>query len=395
MSITKKLMSFSLALFIALGVLVCPLFANKSKADTRVAYSGIGVIDDFLNDPRWSEGNEWTSSTTPKLASGGTGCYAYAADYALYCYGKSPTSGEAFYDINEIAVGDIITSGNPNTWSVGHWAIVIHREGDVLTLAEGNAMDQVLIGREYTIISDENRFDGDRSDRCFLTGYHFLESPYGWKDTGDGWVFYDATETRVTGWQSIDGYYYYFDSNGIMQTGWLLYNDNWYYLESSGNMHKGWLYYNGDWYYMNDDGTMATGFIYDGGYKYYLTSSGAMATGWEYIDGLWYYFYSDGSAASGWIYSGGDWYFLYSGGDMLTGWLDVNGYRYFMNAYGAMCKGWIYYDGNWYFFNSSGAMETGWLHSGGEWYYLYSDGTMAADTTIDGYYVDASGAWVA
>ena len=55
MSITKKLMSFSLALFIALGVLVCPLFANKSKADTRVAYSGIGVIDDFLNDPRWSD----------------------------------------------------------------------------------------------------------------------------------------------------------------------------------------------------------------------------------------------------------------------------------------------------------------------------------------------------
>ena len=81
MSITKKLMSFSLALFIALGVLVCPLFANKSKADTRVAYSGIGVIDDFLNDPRWSEGNEWTSSTTPKLASGGTGSYKYAVYY--------------------------------------------------------------------------------------------------------------------------------------------------------------------------------------------------------------------------------------------------------------------------------------------------------------------------
>ena len=157
-----------------------------------------------------------------------------------------------------LVVGDIITSGNPNTWSVGHWAIVIHREGDVLTLAEGNAMDQVLIGREYTIISDENRFDGDRSDRCFLTGYHFLESPYGWKDTGDGWVFYDANETRVTGWQSIDGGYYYFNSAGIMQTGWLLYNDNWYYLASSGNMCTGWIY-DGAWYYLDEEGYMVTG----------------------------------------------------------------------------------------------------------------------------------------
>ena len=58
MTITKKIMSFSLALFLALGVLVSPLFANNTKADTRIAYTGIGVIDDFLNDPRWCEGNE-------------------------------------------------------------------------------------------------------------------------------------------------------------------------------------------------------------------------------------------------------------------------------------------------------------------------------------------------
>ena len=43
MTITKKIVSFSLALFVALGVLASPLFANKSKADTRIAYSGIGT----------------------------------------------------------------------------------------------------------------------------------------------------------------------------------------------------------------------------------------------------------------------------------------------------------------------------------------------------------------
>ena len=50
MSITKKLMSFSLALLMALGVLVSPIFANKSNAATRTEYTGVGVIDDFLND---------------------------------------------------------------------------------------------------------------------------------------------------------------------------------------------------------------------------------------------------------------------------------------------------------------------------------------------------------
>ena len=397
MSITKKLMSFSLALLMALGVLVSPIFANKSNAATRTEYTGVGVIDDFLNDPRWSEGNEWTNSTTSKLASGsGTGCYAYVADYAAYCFNTSPTSGEAFYDINEITVGDVISVGNPTTWSASHWFIVIKREGNVLTIAEGNAMDQVLMSRDFTILADENRFDGDRAERRFLTGYHFLESSYGWKLTGDGWVFYDASDERLTGWQSVDGGYYYFNSAGIMQTGWLYYNDYWYYLESSGNMHTGWIY-DDAWYYLYSDGKMATGFIEDNGYKYYLTSSGAMVTGWRYIDGLWYYFTGSGNAVTGWLYDYdyGEWYFLYSGGDMATGWIEVNNVWYYLNSSGAMETGWVYLDGYWYYFNDSGAMETGWIYTGGYWYYLYSDGKMAADTYVDIYYVDASGAWVA
>ena len=39
-------------------------------------------------------------------------------------------------------------------------------------------------------------------------------------------------------------------------------------------------------------------------------------------------------------------------------------------------------------------MLTGWQQIGGKWYYLQSNGAMAADTWIDNYYVDASGAWV-
>ncbi|MBQ3802861.1 MAG: hypothetical protein II845_04110 [Oscillospiraceae bacterium] len=40
-------------------------------------------------------------------------------------------------------------------------------------------------------------------------------------------------------------------------------------------------------------------------------------------------------------------------------------------------------------------MLTGWQTIDGVWYYFYADGTMAANTTIDGYTIDGSGAWVA
>lgn len=40
-------------------------------------------------------------------------------------------------------------------------------------------------------------------------------------------------------------------------------------------------------------------------------------------------------------------------------------------------------------------METGWIWVNGVCYYLHSDGHMAANETVDGYYLDASGAWVA
>lgn len=397
MSITKKLMSFSLALFFALGVLVSPFFANKSNADTRTAYTGIGVIDDFLNDPRWSEGNEWTNSTTPKLAGGyGTGCYAYVADYAAYCYNARPESGDDFYDINEIRVGDVISVGNPNTWTAAHWFIVIKREGNVLTIAEGNAMDQVLMSRDFTILADENRFDGDRAERRFLTGYHFIESTsYGWKDTREGWVFYNEEDTRITGLQTIDNITYFFGPDGIMKTGWVLDNGNWYYFEDSGRMHTGWVY-DGAWYFINpDNGVMvASNFVVDAGMLYYMYPSGAMSTGWQYLNDKWYYFVGSGNAATGWIYDGA-WYYLNPDYTMATGWVNDNGTMYFMNGSGAMETGWLFIDGYWYYFNNSGAMQTGWIYSGGCWYYLYEDGKMAADTYVDNYYVDASGAWVA
>jgi glucan-binding YG repeat protein len=39
-------------------------------------------------------------------------------------------------------------------------------------------------------------------------------------------------------------------------------------------------------------------------------------------------------------------------------------------------------------------MATGWIIDGGSWYYLNSSGVMLYNTTIDGYKLGTTGAWV-
>lgn len=418
MRLARKSISAAMAFFIAVGIIVSPFFAGKIEAATYKNYTGIEVIDNFLNDYRWCEGNTWTNSTAPKLAAGsGTGCYAYCADYTKYCFDIDyPSHGDSFYDINDCVVGDVITVGNPNTGSIGHWFIVIKRSGKTLTIAEGNAMDQVLMDREFVIDSENNQFIGDRSDRYFLKGYHFISSTKGWQNENGIWYYYDAAGNRVTGWRSINGTWYFFNSDGsmatgwqnidggryylgndgAMRTGWILLDGIWYYLKSSGDAYRGWLYSGGEWYFLGAEGAMYTGFVNDNGIMYYMNSSGAMVTGWKLIDGTWYYFTGSGSMFTGWLYTGGEWYYLNDNGDMALGWRQVNGIWYFLTDSGIMAKGWRLIDGEWYYFDGSGALLTNrWLYSGGEWYYLLDDGKMAYDTTIDGYYVNAGGAWVA
>lgn len=75
-------------------------------------------------------------------------------------------------------------------------------------------------------------------------------------------------------------------------------------------------------------------------------------------------------------------------------WRSASGSWYY-NESGANKTGWQSINGNWYYFDQYGRMKTGWLSDGGNWYYLKSDGTMARNTTVDGYKLNASGAWAA
>ena len=57
-----------------------------------------------------------------------------------------------------------------------------------------------------------------------------------------------------------------------------------------------------------------------------------------------------------------------------------------------MQTGWRKLDGIWYYFLPNGDAQIGWSDINGKRYYFYEDGKMAADTIIDGVYVNQDGA---
>jgi hypothetical protein len=92
----------------------------------------------------------------------------------------------------------------------------------------------------------------------------------------------------------------------------------------------------------------------------------------------------------------GTWSFYdQTGAKVVSKWINVGGAWYYLKADGIMATGWYQDGATWYYLNpSSGAMATGWLNDNGTWYYLAGSGAMLANTTVDGYQLGASGAWI-
>ncbi|MDF2858173.1 MAG: hypothetical protein K0Q87_4024 [Neobacillus sp.] len=211
--------------------------------------------------------------------------------------------------------------------------------------------------------------------------------------------FYDFSfkngEVLKVGWVPEGSEKYYFDISGRMLTGAQMIDGKKYHFKLNGYLSMNWQLIDGKWYMINPDGTYKTGWLLDSGKWYYLNHLGVMQTGWELINGKWYYLnHPNGSMRTGWQLISGKWYFLNKAGDMKTGWFYSGGKWYFLNSNGDMQTGWLYNGGRWYFLKGNGEMQTGWLLNGGKWYYLYSDGSMAKNTTISGYKLNSSGAWI-
>ena len=223
-----------------------------------------------------------------------------------------------------------------------------------------------------------------------------------WVQSGSQWKYqnYDGSYVKNC-WKLIKNLWYHFDANGIMQTGFLTLNGKTYYLQSSGAMKTGWQKISNTWYYFDSSGAMVSnGWRWINSKCYYFDKNGKMAVdtwiGEYYVDasgawvkdkqketdkwiqssGRWWYRHADGSyTRSGWEYIGGKWYYFDQNGWMVTGWQEVKGSWYYMESNGAMVSS------DWKWINS-------------KCYYFDKNGKMAANTWIDGSYVDASGAWV-
>ena len=131
----------------------------------------------------------------------------------------------------------------------------------------------------------------------------------------------------------------------------------------------------------------------DSTYSYVDSNGDYVKFCWNFIDGTWYHFDRYGIMQTGWLQNEDTWYYLSPSGGMVTNWYKVGDTWYFFDGSGAMKTGWLQQGDTWYFLNSSGAMATGWQQINGTWYYFYSNGAMACNTTMDGYYLDGSGAW--
>ena len=98
----------------------------------------------------------------------------------------------------------------------------------------------------------------------------------------------------------------------------------------------------------------------------------------------------------GWVKAtDNNWYMVNAIGDPLTGWQqDGAGWTYMSPTNGAMQTGWAQTGKAWYYLKDNGYMATGWVKDGAKWYYCNADGSMASNTTVDGYTVDSTGAWI-
>ena len=72
-------------------------------------------------------------------------------------------------------------------------------------------------------------------------------------------------------------------------------------------------------------------------------------------------------------------------------WGKISGGKWMLIEQGVPATGWKMVKGIWYHMDMEGIMEKGWINDGENWYYLNSNGSMAANTYIDGYYLDGNG----
>lgn len=335
--------------------------------------------------------------------------------------------GGAYKNCNAVINGRSYTFGADSKMQGSQWIVkggnwYLAKNGKIATGWQEWQGSKYYLNSDGTMRSNEWRLDDTGKIRylCSWGGAYKNRSA---KINGRSYTFNNNADVTNTQWIAMDGTWK-LAKDGRIATGWQTWDKNLYYLNSNGSMKANEAFTDGGklYFFRSWGGAYKNCWYTSGGKKYYLhDNSAAYQNEWLKADGKWYYFQSDSAMATDtWI----DNYYVDASGVWIPSkekptdkWITSGNRKWYRHADGSYTKNdWEVIDGKYYRFDKDGWMVTGWQKIGnvtyymdkttgerygegwhwidGNCYYMNANGEMAADTWIDGYYVDASGKWI-
>ena len=362
----------------------------------------------YLNSDGTMKANEWMID----------------ADGSIYYF---RSWGGAFKNCNAVINGRSYTFGADSKMQGSQWIVkggnwYLAKDGKIATGWQEWQGSKYYLNSDGTMRSNEWRLDDSGKIRylCSWGGAYKNRSA---KINGRSYTFNSNADVTNTQWISLDGTWK-LAKDGRIATGWQTWENNLYYLNSDGSMKANEAFTDGGklYFFRSWGGAYKNCWYTSGGKKYYLhDNSAAYQNEWLKADGKWYYFQSDSTMATDtwidsyyvdasgvwipskekpadkWITSGNrKWYRHADGSYTKNDWELINGKYYRFDNEGWMVTGWKKINDIWYYMDKTTGERygEGWHWIDGNCYYMNANGEMAADTWIDGYYVDASGKWI-
>ena len=335
--------------------------------------------------------------------------------------------GGAYKNCNAVINGrsytfDADSKMQGSQWIVkgGNWYLA--KDGKIATGWQEWQGSKYYLNSDGTMRSNEWRLDDSGKIR-YLCGWGGAYKNRSAKINGRSYTFNSNADVTNTQWIALDGTWK-LAKDGQIATGWQTWDNNLYYLNSDGSMKANEAFTDGGklYFFRSWGGAYKNCWYTSGGKKYYLhDNSAAYQNEWLKADGKWYYFQSDSTMATNtwidnyyvdasgvwipnkekptdkWITSGNrKWYRHADGSYTKNDWELINGKYYRFDNDGWMVTSWKKINNIWYYMDKTTGERygEGWHWIDGSCYYMNANGEMAADTWIDGYYVDASGKWI-
>ena len=362
----------------------------------------------YLNSDGTMKSNEWMID----------------ADGSIYYF---RSWGGAYKSCNVVINGRNYTFGADSKMQGSQWIVkggkwYLAQNGKLATGWQEWQGSKYYLNSDGTMRSNEWRLDDSGKIRylCSWGGAYKNRSA---NINGRSYTFNSNADVTNTQWITMDGTWK-LAKDGQIATGWQTWENNLYYLNIDGSMKANEAFTDGGklYFFRSWGGAYKNCWYTSGRKKYYLhDNSAAYQNEWLKADGKWYYFQSDSTMATNtwidnyyvdasgvwipnkekptdkWITSGNrKWYRHADGSYTKNDWELINGKYYRFDEEGWMVTGWKKINGIWYYMDKTTGERygEGWHWIDGSCYYMNANGEMAADTWIDGYYVDASGKWI-